>query len=76
MGAAPARTVKIKFRYSDFTTLTRQTSVEDPVRSDQDIYQIACSILGRERLVDLPLRLLGLAVTGLVPPSLQIPLPL
>ena len=71
-----ARTIQIKVRYTDFTTLTRQSSVEDPVESAEDIYQIACSILRRERLVDRPLRLLGLGVTGLVPPSLQIPLPL
>ena len=71
-----ARTVQIKVRYTDFTTLTRQTSVEDPVETADDIYAIACSILRRERLVDRPLRLLGLGVTGLVPPSLQIPLPL
>jgi len=71
-----ARTIQIKVRYSDFKTLTRQTSVEDPVESAEDIYAIACAILRREKLVDRPLRLLGLGVTGLVPPSLQIPLPL
>ena len=71
-----ARTVQIKVRYSDFTTLTRQTSMEDPVESAEDIYAIACSILRRERLVNRPLRLLGLGVTGLGPPSLQLPLPL
>jgi DNA polymerase-4 len=71
-----ARTVQIKVRYSNFTTLTRQTSVEDPVESADDIYAIACSILRRERLVDRPLRLLGLGVTGLVPPSAQMVLPL
>ncbi len=71
-----ARTVQVKVRYSDFTTLTRQTSVEDPVESASEIYGIACSILRRGRLVDRPLRLLGLGVSGLVPPSLQLPLPL
>jgi DNA polymerase-4 len=50
--------------------------VEDPVETADDIYAIACSILRRERLVDRPLRLLGLGVSGLVPPGLQIPLPL
>ena len=71
-----ARTVQIKVRSSDFRTLTRQTSVEEPVESAADIYAIACAILRRERLVDRPLRLLGLGVTGQVPPSLPIPLPL
>ena len=50
--------------------------LEDSVESAGVIYQIACSILRRERLVDRPLRLLGLGVTGLVPPSQQLPLPL
>ena len=71
-----ARTVQVKVRYSDFKTLTRQTSVEDPIESAEDIYALACSILRRERLVNRPLRLLGLGVTGLVPPSSQLILPL
>jgi len=71
-----ARTVQVKVRYSDFTTLTRQISVEDPVESADEIYGIACSILRRGRLVDRPLRLLGLGVSGLGPPGLQMSLPL
>lgn len=71
-----ARTVQVKVRYSDFKTLTRQTSVEDPIESAEDIYALACSILRRERLVNRPLRLLGLGVAGLVPPSTQLTLPL
>ncbi len=71
-----ARTVQIKVRYSDFKTLTRQISVEDPVESAGDIYAIACSILRRERLVDRPLRLLGLGVSGLGPPGTQMVLTL
>ena len=70
-----ARTVQVKVRYSDFKTLTRQTSVEDPVESVEDIYAIACWILRRENLVKRPLRLLGLGVSGLVPPSTQLTLP-
>jgi DNA polymerase-4 len=66
-----ARTVQVKVRYSDFKTLTRQTSVEEPFESPEDIYAIACAILRRERLVDRPLRLIGLGVSGLVPPSTQ-----
>jgi len=70
-----ARTVQVKVRYSDFKTLTRQTSVEDPVESAAEIYTIACWILRRENLVSRPLRLLGLGVSGLVPPSTQLTLP-
>ncbi len=71
-----ARTIQVKVRYSDFKTVTRQTSVEDPVERQEDIYAIACAILRRERLVDRPVRLLGLGVSGLGSPSLQLNLPL
>ncbi len=66
-----ARTVQVKVRYSDFKTLTRQTSVEDPLESAAEIYAVACAILRREKVVDRPLRLIGLGVSGLVPPSAQ-----
>jgi DNA polymerase IV len=66
-----ARTVQVKVRYSDFKTLTRQTSVEEPFESAETIYAIACAILRRERVVDRPLRLIGLGVSGLVPPGTQ-----
>lgn len=66
-----ARTVQVKVRYSDFKTLTRQTSVEEPFESAETIYAIACAILRRERVVNRPLRLIGLGVSGLVPPSTQ-----
>lgn len=66
-----ACTVQVKVRYSDFKTVTRQTSVEEPFESAETIYAIACAILRRGSLVDRPLRLIGLGVSGLVPPSTQ-----
>jgi len=64
-----ARTVQVKLRYGDFTTLTRQVSFEEPVTQAAEIYRLACFLLARERLVSRPLRLLGLGVTGLDLPS-------
>jgi len=61
-----AKTVQVKIRYGDFTTLTRQMSVEEPVSEAKEIYRLSCWILARERLVDRPLRLLGVGVSGLV----------
>ncbi len=61
-----AHTVQVKVRYSDFTTLTRQISVEEGVNDSREIYRLACHLLARERLVNRPLRLLGVGVTGLV----------
>ncbi len=60
-----ALTVQVKIRYGDFTTLTRQFSVEEPVTEAGDIYRLACHLLARERLVSRPLRLLGVGVSGL-----------
>ena len=64
-----ALTVQVKLRYSDFTTLTRQFSVEEPIMEPGDIYRLGCWLLAREKLVHRPLRLLGLGVSNLAEPS-------
>lgn len=61
-----ARTVQVKLRYGDFTSLTRQISMEEPLTEAKEIYRLGCWLLGRERLVNRPLRLIGLGVSGLV----------
>ena len=66
-----ARTVQVKLRYGDFKTLSRQISVEEPITAAGDIYRLGCFLLGRERLVSRPLRLLGLGVSGLEEPTAQ-----
>jgi DNA polymerase-4 len=63
-----AHTVQVKVRYGDFTTLSRQITVEEPLTEARDIYRIGCWLLGRERLVSRPLRLLGLGVSHLHAP--------
>jgi DNA polymerase-4 len=63
-----AHTVQVKVRYSDFTTLTRQLSVEDPLVEAREIYRMGCFLLGRDKLVSRPLRLLGLGVANLREP--------
>jgi DNA polymerase-4 len=64
-----AHTVQVKVRYTDFTTLTRQLSVEEPLTEAGDIYRLGCFLLGREKLVSRPLRLLGLGVSNLREPT-------
>ena len=59
-----ARTVQVKVRYGDFTTLTRQHSGTEPLTESADLYRLACWLLARENLVHRPLRLLGLGVSG------------
>ncbi len=72
-----AFTVQVKVRYGDFTTLTRQTSMDEPLNEARDIYRLACWLLGRDRLVNRPLRLLGICVSSLVEDRCrQLPLPL
>ena len=66
-----AHTVHVKVRYGDFTTLTRQISVEEPLSEADDIYRLGCFLLGRDKLVSRPLRLLGLGVANLREPSDQ-----
>ena len=63
-----AHTVQVKVRYGDFTTLTRQFTVEEPLTEAPDIYRLGCFLLGREKLVSRPLRLLGLGVSSLREP--------
>ncbi len=60
-----AHTIQVKVRYGDFTTLSRQISVEDPITEANDIYRLGCFLLGREKLVSRPLRLIGLGVSSL-----------
>lgn len=64
-----AHTVQVKVRYSDFTTLTRQISLEEPIGGPDEIYRLGCHLLARHKLVSRPLRLLGLGVSGLVEPA-------
>lgn len=66
-----ALTVQVKVRYRDFTTLTRQVRMEDPVTTAREIYRLAQFLLARDRLVTGPLRLLGIGVSTLVPPTRQ-----
>ena len=54
-----------------FTTLTRQISVEEPITEAADIYRLGCFLLGRDKLVTRPLRLLGLGVSSLREPNGQ-----
>lgn len=63
-----ALTVQVKVRYSDFTTLTRQVRVEEPITGTDEIYRLACFLLARDKLVRGPLRLLGIGVSTLVQP--------
>jgi DNA polymerase IV len=61
-----AQTVQVKLRYSNFETLSRQITLEDPFQEAREIYRMACFLLAREKLVRKPVRLLGVGVSGLI----------
>ena len=67
-----AHTVQVKVRYGDFTTLTRQVSVEEPITEADEIYRLGCYLMARHKLVSRPLRLLGLGVHGLIEPAILV----
>lgn len=59
-----AHTIQVKVRYSDFTTLTRQISTEDPVTDADAIFRLAAHLLKKESLADQCLRLIGLGTSS------------
>ena len=69
-----ARTVAIKLRYADFTTLTRQMRLAVPTDDERVIYRAAAVLLRRAWQRGRPVRLLGVAGRDLSPPPGQLPL--
>jgi DNA polymerase-4 len=63
------RTVTIKVRYSDFTTITRSHSKTPATRDAEDIAQRAVTLLDRTDAAARPVRLLGVSVHNLEDPS-------
>ena len=67
-----ARTVKIKIRWPDFTTLTRQTTLEQPTADGETITKAANQLFTNVWKPGRPVRLLGVGVSGLDTPPKQI----
>ncbi|HUF23411.1 MAG TPA: DNA polymerase IV [Vicinamibacterales bacterium] len=63
-----ARTVTIKVRYNDFTTVTR-SDTRAPTRDPDQIAPRAVALLDRTEAASRPVRLLGAGVHNLVGPS-------
>jgi DNA polymerase IV len=64
-------TVKLKLRWSDFTTLTRQMSLEQPTQDAEEITRIVGRLLDQHRPPGRAVRLIGVGVSGLGPPVRQ-----
>lgn len=59
-----ARTVQIKFRYSDFTTFTRAQSLDHATQLDTEIFQTARELFHRNWQKGRPIRLIGVHAAG------------
>jgi DNA polymerase-4 len=74
------RTVTIKVRYSDFTTITRSHTSLPPTRDPDEIASRAVMLLERTEAGRRPVRLLGASMHNLVDPTegntIDTPLPL
>jgi len=64
-GGWRARHVTLKIRYSDFQTLTRQTTFAEPTNDDREIYEAARRSLDRAYTRRSWVRLLGISASGL-----------
>jgi DNA polymerase IV len=67
-------TVKIKLRWQDFTTLTRQVTLSQPTDQDIEIFEAALKLFEANWRKGQPVRLLGVGVSGLGPPVRQLSL--
>ena len=59
------RTVSIKIRYSDFTTITRSRTLPDRTDSTRTIYETAVELLEALAPLRAPLRLVGVRLESL-----------
>lgn len=68
-----ARTVTVKFRYSDFETLSRARTVA-PTCSELEVYPVVRELFSRHRQSARRVRLLGVALSKLEPAEQQLQL--
>jgi DNA polymerase-4 len=66
------RTVRIKLRWPDFSTITRQTRLDNPTDQDGEIYRSVKKLFDKEWRAGRAVRLLGVGVADLGPPVRQL----
>ena len=62
-------TVKLKIRWADFTTLTRQVTLNQPTNQDDQIYASALKLLDKVWSAGRQVRLIGLGVSSFGAPQ-------
>ncbi len=65
-------TVKIKLRWTDFSTLSRQVTLDQPTDLDGDIYESARRLFEQVWPPGRPVRLIGVGLSGFGEPSRQL----
>lgn len=73
-GDLVGKTVKLKIRWSDFTTLTRQITLPASTDSEDEIYRTAIRLMKTVRKPNQPVRLIGVGVSGIGAPVRQLSL--
>jgi DNA polymerase-4 len=66
------KTIKLKIRWPDFTTLTRQTTLNQPTDQEADIEKMALELMRLVRKPNQAVRLIGVGVSGLGEPIRQL----
>jgi DNA polymerase IV len=66
------RTIKLKLRWPDFTTLTRQTTLSNPTDQEDEIAKTALALMWSVRKPNQAVRLIGVGVGGLGQPIRQL----
>lgn len=66
------RTIKLKIRWPDFTTLTRQTTLGHRTDQEEEIAKAALELMKNVRAPNQPVRLIGVGVSGLGQPVRQL----
>ncbi len=69
-----AVTIKLKLRWPDFTTLTRQTTLASPTAEAAKILATAQKLLEQNWQAGKAVRLLGVGISGFQPPTRQLSL--
>ncbi|GAB4428298.1 MAG: DNA polymerase IV [Anaerolineae bacterium] len=67
-------TVRLKIRWADFTTLSRQTTIDHPTNLDAEIYAAILSLFRQVWPPGKRVRLVGVGVSNFAPPTRQLSL--
>ena len=68
------KTVKLKIRWSDFTTLSRQTTLPTSTDNEDEIFHTAVKLMKAVRKPNQAVRLIGVGVSGIGAPVRQLSL--